>query len=63
MYIKFAKMYFYEQFKIKKQERHLEQNVFQVLVVQSNHYKYMVLIKVIAIDLFSVVKCEKSCSD
>jgi lipopolysaccharide biosynthesis glycosyltransferase len=56
-------MYFYEQFKIKKQERHLEQNVFQVLVVQSNHYKYMVLIKVIAIDLFSVVKCEKSCSD
>jgi hypothetical protein len=41
---------------------------FQVLlnsieVVQSNHYKYMVLIKVIAIDSFSVVKCVKSCSD
>ena len=33
------------------------------IIVQSNHYKYMVLIKVIAIDLFSVVKCEKSCSD
>jgi hypothetical protein len=33
------------------------------ILVQSNHYKYMVLIKVIAIDLFSMVKCEKSCSD
>jgi hypothetical protein len=33
------------------------------LIVQSNHYKYMVLIKVIAIDFFSVVKCVKSCSD
>jgi hypothetical protein len=28
-----------------------------------SHYKYMVLIKVIAIDFFSVVKCVKSCSD
>ena len=37
--------------------------ITDVLIVQSNHYKYMVLIKVIAIDLFSVVKCEKSCSD
>ena len=34
-----------------------------VPVVQSNHYKYMVLIKVIAIVFFSMVKCVKSCSD